>query len=197
MSRGTGRPGLTRPAERRLISRADGWMMATAGKADRVSDVAVRPARPEDVAEVVAMIRELAAYERVPEAAQATDRLLHASLFGPDARVFCHIAEQDGQTVGFALWFVNFSTWLGRHGIYLEDLYVRPTARGRGAGRGLVGALAQICVNRGYRRLDWTVLDWNEPARQFYDGLGARALPEWVPYRLCDDALRRVATSGE
>jgi len=160
-------------------------------------DILVRPAVAADVPEVVVMIRELATYERAPDAAEATDELLHASLFGPHPRAFCHLAERNGEAIGFALWFLNFSTWVGRHGIYLEDLYVRPAARGLGAGRALFRALAEICAERDYRRLDWAVLDWNEPARRFYDSLGAQALTEWVPYRLHGEALRQAALASD
>ena len=170
----------------------------------------VRPARPSDVPAVVAMVHELAAYERSAELCRLTDEQLRAALFpaeatsrrerasgadatGPGPALFGHVAESpEGEVFGFALWFLNFSTWEGVHGIYLEDLYVRPTARGRGAGRALLAALAGICQERGYRRLEWWVLDWN-PAREFYDALGARAMDEWVPYRVEGDALRTLA----
>jgi GNAT superfamily N-acetyltransferase len=111
----------------------------------------------------------------------------------PGPALFGHVAElPTGEVVGFALWFLNFSTWEGVHGIYLEDLYVRPTARGLGAGRALLAALAGICQERGYRRLEWWVLHWN-PAREFYDAIGARPMDEWIPYRVEGDALSALA----
>jgi len=159
--------------------------------------VHVRSARPEDVPDIVAMIRELAEYERAWDEVQASEELLHAALFGDDAATYCHIAERHGEVIGFAVWFLNFSTWLGRTGIYLEDLYVRPEARGCGAGRALLRRLAAICVDRGYARLDWAVLDWNEPARKFYESLGAEGLTDWVPYRLTGQALRNLGEAAE
>lgn len=159
----------------------------------------VREATPEDVPHLIALIRELAEYEQALDEAKATPELLHAALFGPQATAYCHVAAR-GEIVGFALWFLNFSTWLGRPGIYLEDLYVRPEARGGGVGAALLRTLATICVERGYLRLDWSVLDWNEPARRFYGSLGAEAMTQWVPYRLTGEPLRRLAglgTTGE
>jgi GNAT superfamily N-acetyltransferase len=144
------------------------------------------------------MVHELAAYERSAELCRLTDEQLRAALFPAEATkpgpaLFGHVAESpEGEVFGFALWFLNFSTWEGVHGIYLEDLYVRPTARGRGAGRALLATLAGICQERGYRRLEWWVLHWN-PAREFYDALGATAMDDWVPYRVEGDALRTLA----
>ena len=153
----------------------------------------VRPVRPEDVPAVVGMVHELAVFERAADRCHLTASQLSAALFGDHPALFGHIAENDGEAFGCALWFLNFSTWEGAHGIYLEDLYVRPTARRTGAGRALLAALAGICVERGYRRMDWGVLTWN-PAREFYDALGGVAQDEWVPYRLEGDALRKLAT---
>jgi GNAT superfamily N-acetyltransferase len=142
---------------------------------------------------VVAMVHELAEYERAPEKCHLTGPQLHTALFGPQPALFGHVAvDPDDVPVGFALWFLNFSTWEGVHGIYLEDLYVRPAARGSGAGRALLATLAGICVERGCRRLDWWVLNWN-PARDFYATIGATAMDEWIPYRLTGDALHRLA----
>jgi GNAT superfamily N-acetyltransferase len=143
------------------------------------------------------MVHELAEYERAPDECHLTDAQLVAALFGAQPAVFCHIAADPGtdEPVAFALWFLNFSTWEGVAGIYLEDLYVRPAARGAGVGRDLMSTLAGICLDRGYRRLDWWVLRWN-PARDFYGALGARGLDEWVPYRIEADALRRLAEPG-
>lgn len=161
------------------------------------ADIAIRPARPEDVPHLITLIQELAEYERARNDAKATEELLFAALFGPTASAYCHVAERDDQVLGLAVWFLNFSTWLGRPGIYLEDLYVRPEARGSGAGRALLRELAAICVQRGYARLDWAVLDWNEPARKFYERLGAQAMTDWVPYRLTGESLRALAGTGQ
>jgi GNAT superfamily N-acetyltransferase len=159
----------------------------------------VRTARPADVPAIVAMVHELAEYERAPEECHLTDRQLHAALFptgpaAPEPALFGHVAAPvgGGEPFGFALWFLNFSTWEGVHGVYLEDLYVRPAARGTGAGRGLLSALAQVCVDRGYARLEWWVLHWN-PARDFYHSIGAVPMEEWIPYRMEGKPLRALA----
>jgi GNAT superfamily N-acetyltransferase len=145
----------------------------------------IRPAKPEDVAEIHAMVRELADYEKSLDQANATPEQLHEALFGERPAVFAHIAEDDaGRVLGFALWFLNYSTWTGVHGIYLEDLYVRPAARGTGHGKALLAQLARICVERGYQRLEWSVLDWNEPAQGFYRSLGATPNDEWTTWRV-------------
>jgi GNAT superfamily N-acetyltransferase len=148
----------------------------------------IRPAVPEDVPTVLALIRELATYEREPDAVVATEDGLRTALFGDSPAVYCHVAEEDGEVVGFALWFLNFSTWLGRHGIYLEDLYVRPSHRGRGLGKALLETLTSIAAERGYGRVEWWVLDWNEPAQEFYRSLGARPMDEWTVWRLTPDS---------
>ncbi|MEU8188102.1 GNAT family N-acetyltransferase [Micromonospora carbonacea] len=153
----------------------------------------VRPARPGDVPAVVAMVHELAAYERAADECHLTAGQLTEALFGPTPALFGHVAvDGSDRPVGFALWFLNFSTWAGVHGIYLEDLYVRPEARGTGAGRRLLATLAAICVERGYRRLDWSMIDWN-PAARFYASIGASPMAEWVPYRLTGAALTALA----
>ncbi|WP_091609128.1 GNAT family N-acetyltransferase [Micromonospora mirobrigensis] len=139
------------------------------------------------------MVHELADYERAPEQCHLTGEQLRAALFGPSPALFGHVAaDSSGEPVGFALWFLNFSTWAGGHGIYLEDLYVRPALRGSGAGRALMAALAAVCVERGYQRLDWSMLDWN-PAARFYAAIGATQLQEWVSYRLAGPALDALA----
>jgi len=139
------------------------------------------------------MVRELAEYEKALEEARATEEQLREALFGERPAAFAHIAESaDGEPVGFSLWFLNFSTWRGVHGIYLEDLYVRPQARGGGHGKALLGELARICVERGYERLEWSVLNWNKPSIDFYEALGARAQDEWTVYRLTDGALAEL-----
>jgi GNAT superfamily N-acetyltransferase len=155
--------------------------------------MSVRFAEPSDVPEILAMIKELAQYEKEPDAVVATEDLLHVALFGDNPAVFALVAVVDGAAVGFALWFRNFSTWLGRHGIYLEDLYVRPEFRGRGIGKQLLVELARICEDRDYGRLEWWVLDWNTPAWDFYEGVGAIPMSEWTVHRVTGDALRSLA----
>lgn len=155
--------------------------------------IAVRPARPSDAAAVYGFIRDLAEYEKLLDEVQATEADIARDLFGPSPRAFCDIAEADGQPVGFALWFYNYSTFKGRHGIYLEDLFVRPQARGLGAGKALLANLARRCVAEGLARLEWAVLDWNAPSIAFYDALGAAALDDWITRRLTGEALERLA----
>ncbi|MEH1123571.1 GNAT family N-acetyltransferase [Micromonospora sp. CPCC 206061] len=152
----------------------------------------IRPARPEDVPAIVAMVHELAAFEKAPEQCHLTEPQLHAALFDATPALFGHVAVCDDRLVGYALWFLNFSTWEGVHGLYLEDVYVRPEARGTGAGKRLIAELARICVDRGYARLDLQVLNWN-PARDLYTALGFTAQDEWLPYRLTGTPLRRLA----
>ncbi|MFI9777722.1 GNAT family N-acetyltransferase [Streptomyces sp. NPDC051956] len=154
----------------------------------------IRTATPADVPVIHAMVRELADYEKALHEARATEEQLREALFGERPAAFAHIAEDDttGEPVGFCLWFLNFSTWRGVHGIYLEDLYVRPEARGGGHGKALLTELARICVERGYERLEWSVLDWNEPSINFYTALGAAPQDEWTVYRLTDGALARL-----
>jgi GNAT superfamily N-acetyltransferase len=156
---------------------------------------AVRPVRPEDVPAVVSMVHELAAFEKEPESCHLTEEQLARVLF-EHGTVFGHVAvdEQD-QPIGMALWFLNFSTWEGTNGIYLEDLYVRPSARGSGAGGALLAALAQVCVDRGYARMEWVMVDWN-PAADFYAAIGAKVTENWLPYRLTGSALHRLAARG-
>ena len=155
----------------------------------------IRPATPADVPQIHAMVRELAEYEKALHDAQATEEQLHTALFGEHPAAFAHIAADDatGETLGFALWFLNYSTWVGSHGIYLEDLYVTPQRRGQGHGKALLAQLARICVERGYGRLEWSVLDWNSPARGFYESLGAVAMDEWTVHRLTGPALQELA----
>ncbi|HEX2316572.1 MAG TPA: GNAT family N-acetyltransferase [Thermomonospora sp.] len=155
----------------------------------------IRAAVVDDVPTIVRLIRELAEYERALHEAKATEDDLRRALFGPDPRAFAHVAEQDGEVVGFALWFLTFSTWTGQHGIYLEDLFVRPEARGGGHGKALLTELARIAVERGYRRVEWSVLNWNEPAIGFYKSLGAFPQDEWTVYRLTGDALQELGRS--
>ncbi|MFD9261643.1 GNAT family N-acetyltransferase [Streptomyces sp. NPDC059538] len=153
----------------------------------------IRSAEVTDVPAIRAMIRELAEYEKVPHEARATEEQLREALFGARPAVFAHVAEtEEGEVVGFALWFLSFSTWRGVHGIYLEDLYVRPGVRGGGHGKALLRELARTCVERGYERLEWSVLKWNAPTIAFYESLGARPQEEWDVYRLTDDALKEL-----
>ncbi|MFI8389221.1 GNAT family N-acetyltransferase [Streptomyces sp. NPDC085540] len=158
----------------------------------------IRSAEVDDVPAIHAMIRELAEYEKVPHEARATEEQLREALFGARPAVFAHIAEtEDGEVVGFAIWFLSFSTWRGVHGIYLEDLYVRPGVRGGGHGKALLRELARTCVERGYERLEWSVLDWNVPAIDFYRSVGAVPMDEWTVNRLTDDALRKLGSGAE
>ncbi|MFD2080495.1 GNAT family N-acetyltransferase [Actinopolymorpha cephalotaxi] len=166
----------------------------------KVSDPRVRRVRRSDVDAVVKLVHELAAYERASAECTLTAEDLEAALFGApsgDARpaLFAHVAEVAGEVVGCALWFLNFSTWRGTHGIYLEDLFVRPQHRQAGLGKALLTALAEECVQRGYARLEWSVLDWNEPSIGFYRSLGAVPMEEWTVFRLTDDALTSLGTS--
>jgi GNAT superfamily N-acetyltransferase len=155
----------------------------------------IRAATPADVPVIHSLIRELARYERALDEARATEEQLRAALFGPDPAAYALIAasEPDGEPVGFALWFRNFSTWTGTPGLYLEDLYVRPGARGAGHGKALLAALAAICVERGWSRFEWAVLDWNEKALGVYRSIGALPQDEWTVQRLSGPALRALA----
>ena len=153
----------------------------------------IRPARPEDAGLILSFITALADYEKLSHEMVATEAGIANELFGPSPRVFCDIAELDGKPVGFALWFYNFSTFLGRCGIYLEDLFVVPDARGSGAGKALLRGLARRCVAQDLGRLEWSVLDWNAPAIGFYDSLGADAMDGWTVRRLHGEALARLA----
>ncbi len=162
----------------------------------------IRPATPDDVPVILEMIRELAVYEREPDAVLASESDIRDALFGgsrtPNGQpaVYCHVVEHDGDVVGMALWFLNYSTWLGRHGIYLEDLYVRENMRGRGYGQALLRTLANICVERGYGRLEWWVLNWNTPAWGFYAGHGADPMSDWTVHRVTGPALIELATQS-
>ena len=153
----------------------------------------IRPARPDEADLVLRFIRELAEYERLLHEVKTTREDVARILFGPAPRAFCDIAELDGEPVGFALWFYNYSTFVGRHGIYLEDLFVRPSARGSGAGKALLANLARRCVDEGLGRLEWSVLDWNAPSIAFYDSLGAASMDEWIIRRLTGEGIRKLA----
>ena len=156
-------------------------------------DVRIERATPDDVPVVLDLIKALAEYERLPDEMVATDERLRRSLFGNPPAIEVVLARVGSQAVGFAVWFQNFSTFLGRPGLYLEDLFVRPEWRGRGIGRALLAHLAQVAVARDYGRMEWAVLDWNETAIRFYRGIGARPMNEWTVYRLTGDALERAA----
>lgn len=153
----------------------------------------VRDAQPEDVPALLVMINELAAYEPAGSAVQADADCLTRALFTSAPKVFAQVACLDGAIAGMAIWYLSFSTWLGCHGIYLEDLYVRPAARRRGLGRALLANLAAIAADRGYARLDWAVLNWNTPAIDFYRTLGAEPQSEWTTFRLTGRALNQLA----
>ncbi len=153
----------------------------------------IRPATPADVATILRLVRELAEYEREPDAVVATEANLAEALFGARPAAEAVLAELDGAPVGFALFFHNFSTWTGRRGLYLEDLYVTPDARGRGVGKALLAHLAGIALDRGCARFEWAVLDWNTPALQFYAALVAQPLTEWTVHRLDGEALLALA----
>ncbi|MCL6291014.1 GNAT family N-acetyltransferase [Streptomyces griseus] len=163
----------------------------------------IRTATPEDIPALHALVRELAAYEKALDEVVASEAQLAEALFGDRPAVYAHVATADddiggdsAEVIGFALWFLNFSTWRGVHGIYLEDLYVRPERRGGGHGKALLAELARICVERGYERLEWSVLDWNAPSIAFYESLGARPQDEWTVYRLTDGALASLGGGG-
>jgi GNAT superfamily N-acetyltransferase len=155
--------------------------------------VSIRPAVPTDGALIYRFVRDLAEYEKLLDTVEATENDVTAALFGDHPKAFCDIAELDGEPVGFALWFYNYSTFVGRHGIYLEDLFVRPQARGSGAGKALLANLARRCVDEKLGRLEWAVLDWNAPSIAFYDSLGAAAMDEWIVRRMTGEALVRLA----
>jgi len=165
-------------------------------------------ASPDDVPEIFSMIRELAEYEKAAHEVHSNEELLHASLFAEEPAVWCSILEERSDDVGdvdasdawhvagFAIWFRNFFTWTAKHSIYLDDLYVREQYRGRGYGKALLSHLAQICVDRGYPRLDWWVLDWNESAIAFYRRIGALGMDEWTVNRLTGPALEKLAAGA-
>lgn len=153
----------------------------------------IRPATPEDIPLILAFIRELALYEREPDAVETTEIDLLRDGFGPTPYFHCLIAEEDGKPAGFALYFHNYSTWKGRPGIHLEDLFVRPEFRGKGIGKDLLCKVAAVALELGCGRMQWDVLDWNQPAIDFYASLGGKFMDEWRMVRLTDDSLARVA----
>lgn len=153
----------------------------------------IRSVRPGEASVVLQFVRELAEYEKLSHTVVATEAILDAVLFADQPRVFCDLAEWDGEPVGFALWFLNFSTFSGRAGIYLEDLFVRPAHRGKGIGKALMARLARKCMENGWARLQWSVLDWNTPSIEFYKSLGAVMMDEWTGVRIGGDALKTLA----
>jgi GNAT superfamily N-acetyltransferase len=155
--------------------------------------LSIRPARSGDAGLVTQFVRELAEYEKLEQEVETTGAMIGAALFGPNPRVFCDIAEWDGEPVGNALWFLNFSTFSGRSGIYLEDLFVRPAFRGRGIGKALMAHLARRCVAEGWARFEWSVLDWNAPSIAFYKSIGAQLKDEWTICRVSGEALAKLA----
>ena len=153
----------------------------------------IRRARPGEAGLVLSFVRELAEYERLLHEVEATEALIEAALFADHPRLFCEIAEWNGEAAGFAAWFINFSTFSGRSGLYLEDLFVRPAQRGKGIGKALLAHLANTCLTNGWSRLQWAVLDWNTPSIEFYKSLGAVLMDEWTGCRLDGPALTALA----
>jgi GNAT superfamily N-acetyltransferase len=164
-----------------------------ADKGPVMSELLIRPARPDDAELLVHLVRELAVYEKLERHAVATPDAFRQHLFGPDRAAEAAIAEVAGEPVGFALWFATFSTFRGQPGLYLEDIFVRPKHRGHGIGKALLASVARRAVERGCGRLEWSVLNWNTPAIGFYRGLGAKPMDEWTVYRIDDEPLKRLA----
>jgi diamine N-acetyltransferase len=156
----------------------------------------IRAARDDESALVFSFVRELAEYQKLSHQVDATEAVIAAALFGPQPRVYCDIAEWDGEPVGFTLWFLNFSSFRGRHGIYLEDLFVRPGHRGHGIGKALMVKLAQRCVDNGWTQFEWSVLNWNAASIAFYKSMGAKMMDEWTACKVSGDALRELASRG-
>ena len=150
-------------------------------------------ALPQDCEVILELIKDLAEYEKAPHEVKATVKDLEATLFSSKPSAFCDLVKVDGETVGFAIWFLNYSTWQGKYGIYLEDLFIKPEFRGAGYGKALLKHLAKLCIENGYGRLQWWVLDWNKPAIDFYLSLGAKAMDEWTVFRVSGDALQNLA----
>ena len=155
----------------------------------------IRSARSEESAVILQLIKDLAEYEKAPDQVEATESDLKATIFGKEPKVFCDVVEVDGEIAGMAIWFLNYSTWQGKHGIYLEDLFIKPEYRGRGYGKALLVHLAKLCEEKGYGRFQWWVLDWNSQAIEFYRGLGAEAMDEWTVYRVSGKALKDLGTA--
>ena len=156
----------------------------------------IREATPADVPAIMQLIHDLAEYEKAPQEVETNEVEIAAALFADQPKVFAHVIDLDGEVIGMAIWFLNFSTWLGKHGIYLEDLYVKPEYRGRGYGLAILKFLAALCVQRGYGRFQWWVLDWNTPAIEFYKSQGAIAMDEWTVYRVSGEALKTLGNAN-
>jgi GNAT superfamily N-acetyltransferase len=156
----------------------------------------IRFARREDAPRIHQLIKDLAEYEKAPLEAKATIQQIEETIFGNNPVAYCHVAEDKGLVVGISIWFLNYSTWVGKPGIYLEDLYVDPEYRGKGYGLSLLKELGKICVERDYERLQWWVLDWNQPSIDFYTSLGAVPMDEWTVYRVSGEALKKLGTSS-
>ena len=154
----------------------------------------IRYAVTEDAPRILQLIKDLAEYERAPLEAKATLEQIEETIFADKPTAFCHVAEEDGVVVGISIWFLNYSTWLGKPGIYLEDLYIDPAYRGKGYGLALLKELGKICVERDYERLHWWVLDWNEPSIEFYTSLGAVPMDEWTVFRVSGQALKKLGS---
>lgn len=157
----------------------------------------IRSARRDETSIILQLIKDLAEYEKAPHEVKAGEQEILETIFAENPKVFCDFVEVDGDIAGMAIWFLNYSTWQGKHGIYLEDLYVKLEFRGRGYGKALLQHLANICNERGYGRFQWWVLDWNSPAIEFYRSLGAEAMSEWTVYRVSGDPLRRLGELPE
>ena len=155
----------------------------------------IRPAEPSDVPAIHQLIIDLAIYEKSPESVISTTDDLNTALFAPTPYLFGDVALDGHEIIGFSIWYINYSTWRGRHGIYLEDLYVKPERRDKGVGKALLKILATRCIDRGYARLEWWVLDWNEPAIEFYKRVGARPMSDWTVYRLDGQQLEEFSKS--
>ncbi|MBR7744758.1 GNAT family N-acetyltransferase [Phycicoccus sp. BSK3Z-2] len=170
-------------------------MTSTDGTTPAGRSWTIRPAGPDDVPAIQRMVHDLAEYEREPDAVESTEDHVRAALFPDEGAptTFAHLAEVDGEVVGMAVWFLTYSTWTGRNGIWLEDLWVDPQHRGGGLGKGLLAALAQVCRERDYRRLEWWVLNWNTPSIAFYESIGAVPQSEWTTYRLDGQPLTALA----
>ena len=153
----------------------------------------IRYATKEDVPRIHQLIKDLAEYEKAPLEAKATLEQIEESLFSQHPVAYCHVAEDNGLVVGISIWFLNYSTWVGKPGIYLEDLYIDPAHRGKGFGLAFLKELARICIERDYERLQWWVLDWNEPSIELYKSIGAVAMDEWTVFRLSGDSLKNFA----
>ncbi len=154
----------------------------------------IRPAKKDEASIILKLIKDLAEYEKAPDQVEATETQILETIFAENPKVFCDLVEVDNQIVGMAIWFLNYSTWQGKHGIYLEDLFIEPEFRGRGYGKALLQHLAKICNERGYGRFQWWVLDWNSPAIEFYRALGAEAMSEWTVYRVSGKPLKDLGS---